>query len=131
MPSSNAATTTPVPSRSILVVDDNDDVREAIIAALRVAGYDAVGAENGAVALARLRDEGLRPGLILLDLMMPEMDGFEFMDELRGRPDWQDIPVVVITAKDLTRTATASTAASSVLFKRATATKCCVNSPAR
>jgi len=40
--------------------------------------------------------------VIILDLMMPEMDGFEFMDKLRGRPDWQDIPVVVITAKDLT-----------------------------
>ena len=40
--------------------------------------------------------------MIILDLMMPKMDGFEFMDELRGRPDWQEIPVVVITAKDLT-----------------------------
>jgi CheY-like chemotaxis protein len=43
-----------------------------------------------------------RPDVIILDLMMPEMDGFEFMDELRGRPDWKDVPVVVITAKDLT-----------------------------
>ena len=40
--------------------------------------------------------------MIILDLMMPKMDGFEFLDELRSRPDWQDIPVVVITAKDLT-----------------------------
>jgi CheY-like chemotaxis protein len=40
--------------------------------------------------------------VIILDLMMPKMDGFEFLDELRSRPDWQDIPVVVITAKDLT-----------------------------
>ena len=42
------------------------------------------------------------PDVIILDLMMPKMDGFEFLDELRSRPDWQDIPVVVITAKDLT-----------------------------
>ena len=41
--------------------------------------------------------------MIILDLMMPEMDGFEFMDELRRRTAWQDIPVVVITAKDLTK----------------------------
>jgi CheY-like chemotaxis protein len=40
--------------------------------------------------------------VIILDLMMPTMDGFEFMDQVRGHPDWQDIPVVVITAKDLT-----------------------------
>ena len=43
-----------------------------------------------------------RPDVIILDLMMPKMDGFEFLDALRRRPDWQDIPVVVITAKDLT-----------------------------
>ena len=43
-----------------------------------------------------------RPDVIILDLMMPKMDGFEFLDELRARPDWQDIPVVIITAKDLT-----------------------------
>jgi len=98
MPSSNAATTTPVPNRSILVVDDNDDVRDAIIAALRVAGYDAVGAENGAVALARLREERLRPGLILLDLMMPEMDGLEFRDRQMRDPELARIPVVIVSA---------------------------------
>jgi CheY-like chemotaxis protein len=42
------------------------------------------------------------PALILLDLMMPEMDGFEFMDELRKRPECRQVPVVVITAKDIT-----------------------------
>ena len=41
--------------------------------------------------------------MIILDLMMPKMDGFEFLDKLRSRTDWQDIPVVVITAKDLTQ----------------------------
>jgi CheY-like chemotaxis protein len=43
-----------------------------------------------------------RPDVIILDLMMPKMDGFEFLNELRSRPNWRDIPVVVITAKDLT-----------------------------
>lgn len=44
----------------------------------------------------------LQPGLILLDLMMPVMDGFDFLTALRARPEWQHIPVIVITAKDLT-----------------------------
>ena len=57
-------------------------------------------AENGQVAVEPLT--AARPDVIILDLMMPKMDGFEFLDELRRRPDWQDIPVVVITAKDLT-----------------------------
>jgi CheY-like chemotaxis protein len=97
MSNSNAATNS-APTRPILVVDDNDDVRDAIIAALRVAGYEASGAENGAVALRRLRDEGLRPGLILLDLMMPEMDGLEFREQQLRYEELAKIPVVVVSA---------------------------------
>jgi CheY-like chemotaxis protein len=57
-------------------------------------------AENGEVAVEALM--AARPDLIILDLMMSKMDGFEFLEKLRGRPDWQDVPGVVITAKDLT-----------------------------
>ncbi len=57
-------------------------------------------AENGRVALDRVADR--RPSLILLDLMMPVMDGFEFVMELREVDAWRRIPVVVVTAKDLT-----------------------------
>ena len=56
-------------------------------------------AENGRVGLDRLGQA--RPGLILLDLMMPEMDGFEFLEELRRHDAWREIPIVVVTAKDL------------------------------
>ncbi|MRR37919.1 response regulator, partial [bacterium] len=52
------------------------------------------------VALEKLN--GVVPAVILLDLMMPEMDGFEFMTELRKRPEYRRVPVVVITAKDVT-----------------------------
>jgi len=57
-------------------------------------------AEHGLLALESLSRS--RPDVIILDLMMPKMDGFEFLDELRARSEWRDIPVVVITAKDLT-----------------------------
>ena len=97
MSNSNAATISE-PTKPILVVDDNDDVRDAMIAALRVAGYHAEGAENGLVALRRLRDEGLRPGLILLDLMMPEMDGLEFREQQLRYAELAKIPVIIVSA---------------------------------
>ena len=86
--------------RPILVVDDDAEVRLLLRRMLEKAGYVVVEAEHGRAALARLAE--LTPELILLDLMMPEMDGFEFLDELRHLPDGRSIPVVVFTAKELT-----------------------------
>jgi CheY-like chemotaxis protein len=86
--------------RPILVVDDDGDVRLLLRRMLEKAGYVVVEAEHGRAALARLAE--LTPELILLDLMMPEMDGFEFLDELRRLPAHRSIPVVVFTAKELT-----------------------------
>ena len=63
--------------------------------------YKVKSAVNGKEALEKVRHA--KPGLILLDLMMPEMDGFEFAERLRENKEWLDIPVVVITAKDLTK----------------------------
>ena len=84
----------------VLLVDDDEVVRRGVRQALEPIGWKVTEAENGQVAVDSLT--AARPDVIILDLMMPKMDGFEFLDELRGRPDWQDIPVVVITAKDLT-----------------------------
>jgi CheY-like chemotaxis protein len=64
-------------------------------------GFKVAEAENGRVALEQ--SVHCRPSVILLDLMMPEMDGFEFVTNLRGRVAWRDIPVVVLTAKDITQ----------------------------
>ena len=83
-----------------LLVDDDDVVRRSVRQALEPIGWKVTEAKNGLRAIEAVT--AARPDVIILDLMMPEMDGFEFMDELRGRPDWQEIPVVVITAKDLT-----------------------------
>ena len=83
-----------------LLVDDDDLVRHSVRQALKPLGWSVTEAENGRIAVDALA--ATRPDVIILDLMMPTMDGFEFMEELRKRTDWQGIPVVVITAKDLT-----------------------------
>ena len=83
-----------------LLVDDDDLVRRVVRQVLQPLGWQVSEAENGQVAVKSLG--AARPDVIILDLMMPKMDGFEFLDELRSRQDWQEIPVVVITAKDLT-----------------------------
>jgi PAS domain S-box-containing protein len=83
----------------VLVVEDDDASRALIRSAVEREGFGVVGAENGRVGLDRVR-EG-RPDAILLDLMMPEMDGFEFLAELRKHREWRDIPVIVVSALDL------------------------------
>jgi GAF domain-containing protein/DNA-binding response OmpR family regulator len=84
----------------VLLVDDDEVVRRSVRQALQPIGWQVTEAENGEVAVGVLAAG--RPDVIILDLMMPKMDGFEFLDELRLRPEWQDVPVVIITAKDLT-----------------------------
>ncbi len=88
------------PCQGALVVDDDADTRDRLRTLLRKEGWSVTTAENGAVALEEVAKE--TPCLILLDLMMPEMDGFTFLRQLRARPEWRAIPVVVLTAKDIT-----------------------------
>jgi CheY-like chemotaxis protein len=84
----------------VLVVDDDPVVRDLLRRQLEAEGYRVSEAADGRAALARLR-EGV-PGVVLLDLMMPEMDGFELIEAMRREAGWAGIPVVVLTAKDLT-----------------------------
>jgi CheY-like chemotaxis protein/anti-sigma regulatory factor (Ser/Thr protein kinase) len=84
----------------VLVVDDDAGIRQLLRRILEEEGYAVVEADNGRVALERLGERV--PGAILLDLMMPEMDGFEFLDALHRREAWRHIPVIIVTAKDLT-----------------------------
>jgi CheY-like chemotaxis protein len=86
---------------SVMVVEDNAENREMMRRQLTKAGWRVIEAENGRRALSVLQVE--QPSVILLDLMMPEMNGFEFLSELRQRPQWRTIPVIVLTAKDLTQ----------------------------
>ncbi|HTH63079.1 MAG TPA: response regulator, partial [Gemmatimonadales bacterium] len=85
----------------ILLVEDDPAAREATSRILEKLEFAVGEAGNGREAL-RWLDGHAKPGLILLDLMMPEMDGFAFIEALQGRPALQDVPVVVLTAKELT-----------------------------
>lgn len=80
----------------ILVVEDDADLRQSICSVLSDAGYTSRPAENGEVALERAREE--RPCVILLDLMMPIMNGWEFRSEQLRDPELSSIPVVIMTA---------------------------------
>jgi threonine synthase len=85
----------------IAIADDNPDVRRLIRRILQSQGnYQLYEATNGREAIDLVRLE--RPNLLILDLMMPEVDGFTVMEELRKSPETADIPIIVITAKELT-----------------------------
>jgi PAS domain S-box-containing protein len=85
--------------RRVLVVEDDRDTRALLADMLRKEGCDVSEAEDGLSALDRVA--AARPDLVLLDLMMPRMDGFAFVQEVRRRPGCADLPIVVLTAKDL------------------------------
>ncbi len=95
----SGASESPSKTPSILVVEDDVDSREILRVILNKAGCGVLEAGNGIEALASLKEA--LPDLILLDLMMPEMDGFEFLAAIREHEAWHDIPVVIITARDL------------------------------
>jgi CheY-like chemotaxis protein len=86
----------PVPN-SILIVEDDFDIREALTQILRDEGYEVVGAGNGAEAMDVLHHNRAF-GLILLDLMMPVMDGWQFRTEQQRDPALASIPVLVLSA---------------------------------
>ena len=88
------------PPCPVLLVEDDADVRDLLRRMLEKEGWTITVANNGRVGLERITEN--QPELIMLDLMMPEMDGFEFLLELHKNEAWHHIPVVVLTAKDLT-----------------------------
>ncbi len=87
----------------ILVVDDDEGLRESLCEILNEEGYRTVAAADGAQALAWLRSSEAAPRLILLDLMMPVMNGWQFRERQRDDPRLSKIPVVVLTAAGATR----------------------------
>ena len=82
--------------RQILIVDDDEDVRDAVADVLADEGYGVTGVSSGREALQHLQDHML-PSLILLDMMMPEMDGWLLRQELKKSPDLASIPIVILS----------------------------------
>jgi two-component system, cell cycle response regulator len=85
----------------ILVVDDNEDNIEIIAARLRYRGYEILEARDGEQALSHVRDNA--PDLILLDVMLPDIDGYEISRRIKGADDLPFIPIILVTARDSTQ----------------------------
>lgn len=83
---------------TVLIVDDDDDIRETVAEALRALDHDVLEARDGQEALAVLSTTPVLPGLIVLDLMMPVMDGIEFRQRQMADARIRDIPVLVLSA---------------------------------
>ena len=90
--------TDPVRTKKILVIEDDDDIRRNLHELLESEGFATISASNGKEALDLLSKESTLPDLILLDLMMPIMDGFQFRENQKIVPRIAQIPVVVMTA---------------------------------
>jgi CheY-like chemotaxis protein len=84
--------------KRVLVVDDQSDCSEPMARLLKLCGFDTQTAANGREALDKLNHWSA--DLVLLDLMMPVMDGFAFLETIRGHPQWSELPVIVFSAWD-------------------------------
>jgi len=86
------------PKKKILVVEDDNDSRNALCAMLDALGFSYVGFASGKEALKAMKNQKI--DMALLDIMMPEMNGFEVMQALKAIPEYKAIPIIMVTAKD-------------------------------
>lgn len=84
--------------KRILIVEDESDLRELLAWSLAQAGFEVAAAEDGEIALRNAR--AARPDLVLLDLMLPKLDGLNVCRRLRSEPATADVPVIIVTASD-------------------------------
>lgn len=84
--------------KNILIVDDNNDIRESMIAMVESLGYGVVAFGSGKAALSGIAGNNL--ALALLDIMMPEMSGYDLLIEIKKIPEYESLPIIMVTAKD-------------------------------
>jgi DNA-binding response OmpR family regulator len=84
--------------KTILLVDDEPDIRLTLGMRLKKSGYAVITAENGKDALDKIEQQ--LPDLVILDVMMPEMNGYQVCRKLREKPGTKDLPILMLTAKD-------------------------------
>lgn len=86
-------------SKTILVVDDEPDILMSVSQTLEIFGYNIVKANNGQECIEKLCEMKNNPDLVLLDIMMPEISGWDIAAKIKDNPDWKKIPIVFLTAK--------------------------------
>ena len=101
----------------ILVADDDEDIRAVLDIVLGEAGFEVETAADGVEALDRLRREGTPPGLVLVDLMMPRLDGEDFVKRMRADPALSRVPIVVMSGHHEARRRAAELGATECLVK--------------
>ncbi len=84
-------------SCNILIVEDDPEIRESLAELLRLEGYEITTASNGVEALEVLEKSGVKPQLIILDILMPEMNGIEFLERRQTEPNFRSIPTMVLS----------------------------------
>ena len=86
-------------SKTILVVDDEPDILLTVSQILEIFGYNVIEAKNGQECIEKLCEMRDNPNLVLLDIMMPEISGWDVAAKIKDNPDWKKIPIVFLTAK--------------------------------
>ena len=92
----------PGKGNTVLIVEDDADIRETLVDLFRDAGFSTLEAENGSEALTALSSTHM-PDIVLLDMLMPVMDGATFLKTVAGMPKYRDLPVVVVSANPSVR----------------------------
>jgi len=100
--------------KKVLIVDDDDEIARTLQSMLERHGFEATRAENGAVALSKLQTE--RPDVILLDIVMPVMDGFQLLSVLKKMPEAQAIPVIILSVRSDDATVSAAWQGGATLY---------------